>query len=136
MIDQLIFLGTILLIGWLICVAPSQYILPFFIGKQLSTKDLELENRFKKISFIEFNKRYEFVEKTLKSLENSEFLKENYFGTFLLYKWAKRIWIIVMVVIIVGTIITQVIQGFKFISDPKGQMEKIRNTANSINLRK
>ena len=132
MIEQFVIIALVLIGGWLLIVAPSQYIFPMIISKILSAKSPELRERLLSVSFFKFDERSELIDKLLKDSENSDYMNKSFSKTYKSYTWSKKLWLVVMSVIVVGTILSQIVGTFNFINDPKGQIRKAQETADKF----
>jgi len=133
MIEQLIPIVLVLVIGWLLIIAPAEYILPWLISKKISKKNIELHKLFEKIPFFGFDRRYDMVEKLLKSEENSEYMKNNFFFTHFFYLWSKKIFIVVISLFFIATVVSQILGIFEFVSDPKEKIKKVQESVEKLN---
>jgi len=129
--SQLLIYLILLVIGWLVVVAPARVLLPFLISKQLAFKDPRLASLLNRIPFYKFDAKANAIEKLLKKPQNIMYMSINYPITFKWYNSSHKVLWRVTIILVVIMVVAQVTGVVRFAIDPKSELNKMQKAAES-----
>jgi len=127
--NPLSIIGVLLVIAWMAIYVLVRVLFPILISRQLASKDRRLAAILLKIPLFRFGKRADPIDKLLRKPQNKQFMHSRYpvmyhwHGFFI--RWYRRIyWGFAGILLL-----TQLWGVGKFVLDPKGELDRIRDSA-------